>query len=70
MRKFKVKKFAKQRRRQTRFKIEPIISYPRERGGGRLGGGGDHMAFRGEQRENQSSPTVYKGGDYRKSTTS
>ena len=25
-------------------------------------GGGDHMAFRGEQRENQSSPTVYKGG--------
>ena len=34
------------------------------------GGGRDHMAFRGEQRENQSSPTVYKGGDYRKSTTS
>ena len=25
--------------------------------------GGDHMAFRGGgQRENQSSPTVYKGG--------
>ena len=27
-------------------------------------GGEDHMAFRGEQRENQSSPTVYKGGEF------
>ena len=35
-----------------------------------MGGGEIIWLSGGEQREDQSSPTVYKGGDYRKSTTS